>query len=90
MHKKLTYVDKCHHEKTKIIQPSLHFLHQGFCKAILCGCQTFVLGKCPPGAKGPPCPNHIFLARPQSSCTLEGKRPAEHVQKWGGGMGAKS
>ena len=44
MHKKLTYVDKCHHEKlkqkiikclicfsnTKIIQPSLHFLHHSF------------------------------------------------------------
>ena len=34
-----------------------------------------------------PCLNHIFLAHPQSSCTLEGKRPAEHVQKWGGGGG---
>ena len=28
----------------KIIQPSLHFLNQGICKPILCGCQTFVLG----------------------------------------------
>ena len=35
----------------KIIQPSLHFLHHGICKPILCGCQTFVLGKCPPGAE---------------------------------------
>ena len=35
----------------KIIQPSLHFLHQGIRKPIFCGCQTFVLGKCPPGAE---------------------------------------
>ena len=35
----------------KIIQPSLQFLHQGICKPILFGRQTFVLGKCPPGVK---------------------------------------
>ena len=35
----------------KTIQPFLHFLHQGICKPILCGCQTFVLSKCPPEAE---------------------------------------
>ena len=35
----------------KIIQPSLHFPHQAIWKPILCGRQTFVLGKCPPGTE---------------------------------------
>ena len=37
----------------KTIQPSLHFHHQGIFTSLFCvgTCQTFVLGKCPPGAE---------------------------------------
>ena len=37
-------------------------------------------------AKGPPCQNHIFLARPESSCTLAETRPEQRVGKGGGGL----
>ena len=59
--KSRSYVEKCHYEKlkkinglncfsnSKIIQPSLFFLYQSIWKPILCGHQTFVHCKCPPG-----------------------------------------
>ena len=59
----LRNVEKCQYEKLKqkiieclicfsnlkIIQTSLHFLHKGIWKSVLCGHKTFVLGKLPPG-----------------------------------------
>ena len=64
MHNKISRMEeKCLHEKlkqqiikclncfpnSKIVQPSLHFLRQGIWKPILCGHQTFILGKFPQG-----------------------------------------
>ena len=64
MHNKISHMEeKCHHEKlkqqiikclncfpnSKIVQPSLHFLRKGIWKPILCGQQTFILGKFPQG-----------------------------------------
>ena len=61
----LPYAEKCQYEKLKqkiieclicfpnlkIIQTSLHFLHEGIWKSVLCGHKTLlVLGKLPPGA----------------------------------------
>ena len=63
--KKLTYVKKCQYEtlkqkmieclicfpNLKIIQTSLHFLHEGIWKSVLGGHKTLlVLDKLPPGA----------------------------------------
>ena len=60
MHNKISHMEeKCHHEKlkqqtikclncfpnSKIVQPFFHFLRQGIWKPILCGQQTFILGK---------------------------------------------
>ena len=61
----ILYVEKCQYEtlkqkiiecsicfpNLKIIETSIHFLHKGIWKSVLCGHKTLlVLGKLPPGA----------------------------------------